>query len=129
MTNQVFRRHNQMAKCDFSKAYLLACSLLYRGDVAHKEAISALRSLRNTSNAKFVDWNPTGFKVSISSQTSEPIDFDSLRKPVRDCFLLSNSGAIVDIFNHMDLKFDKMYAKRAFVHWYVGEGLDEGFFS
>lgn len=118
-----------MAKCDFSKAYLLACSLLYRGDVAHKEAISALRSLRNTSNAKFVDWNPTGFKVSISSQTSESLDFDSLRKPVRDCFLLSNSGAVVDIFNTMDLKFDKMYAKRAFVHWYVGEGLDEGFFS
>ena len=26
------------------------------------------------------------------------------------------------------LKYDKMYAKRAFVHWYVGEGLDEGFF-
>ena len=22
-----------------------------------------------------------------------------------------------------------MYAKRAFVHWYVGEGLDEGFFE
>ena len=26
-------------------------------------------------------------------------------------------------------KFDKMYAKRAFVHWYVGEGLSEGCFS
>ena len=29
----------------------------------------------------------------------------------------------------MDHKFDLMYAKRAFVHWYVGEGMEEGEFS
>ena len=29
----------------------------------------------------------------------------------------------------MDHKFDLMYSKRAFVHWYVGEGMEEGEFS
>ena len=29
----------------------------------------------------------------------------------------------------MDNKFDLMYAKRAFVHWYVGEGMEEGEFA
>lgn len=29
----------------------------------------------------------------------------------------------------MAYKFDNLYSKRAFVHWYVGEGLDEGLFS
>jgi len=29
----------------------------------------------------------------------------------------------------MDEKFDLMFAKRAFVHWYVGEGMEEAEFN
>ena len=29
----------------------------------------------------------------------------------------------------MDHKFDLVYGKCAFVHWYVGEGMEEGEFS
>ena len=27
------------------------------------------------------------------------------------------------------MKYDLMYSKRAFVHWYVGEGMEEGEFG
>ena len=43
--------------------------------------------------------------------------------------LIANSTAISEVFSRIDHKFDIMYAKRAFVHWYVGEGMEEGEFS
>lgn len=43
--------------------------------------------------------------------------------------MLANNMAIDGIFGRVNHKFDLMYAKRAFVHWYVGEGLDEGLFG
>lgn len=32
----------------------------------------------------------------------------------------------MEAWARLDHKFDLMYAKRAFVHWYVGEGMEEG---
>jgi tubulin alpha len=43
--------------------------------------------------------------------------------------MISNSTSVVEVFSCIDHKFDLMYAKRAFVQWYVGEGMEEGEFS
>ncbi|XP_049920237.1 tubulin alpha chain, testis-specific-like [Epinephelus moara] len=77
----------------------------------------------------FVDWCPTGFKVGINYQPPTVVPGGDLAKVQRAVCMLSNTTAIAEAWARLDHKFDLMYAKRAFVHWYVGEGMEEGEFS
>lgn len=43
--------------------------------------------------------------------------------------MVSNSSAIRIAWECLCRKFSLMYAKRAFVHHYIGEGLEEGEFT
>lgn len=43
--------------------------------------------------------------------------------------MLSNSTAIKEAWKRLVRKYDLMYRKRAFVHHYVGEGMEEGDFQ
>ena len=52
-----------------------------------------------------------------------------LAKVNRSVSMLSNTTAMASLWARLDHKFDLMYRKRAFVHWYVGEGMEEGEFN
>lgn len=43
--------------------------------------------------------------------------------------MLSNTTAIAEAWARLNYQFNLMYNKRAFVHWYTGEGMDESEFT
>ncbi|CAJ0572797.1 unnamed protein product, partial [Mesorhabditis spiculigera] len=129
ITNMCFEPSNQMVKCDPRHGKYMAVCLLYRGDVVPKDVNAAIASIKTKRSIQFVDWCPTGFKVGINYQPPTVVPGGDLAKVPRAVCMLSNTTAIAEAWARLDHKFDLMYAKRAFVHWYVGEGMEEGEFS
>jgi len=95
----------------------------------HYTVNAAIATIKSKRSVQFVDWCPTGFKVGINYQPPTVIPGGDLAKVQRAVCMLSNTTAIAEAWARLDHKFDLMYAKRAFVHWYVGEGMEEGEFS
>src|SRR4051812_24443352 len=113
---------------DMSPRYMATC-LMYRGDVVPKDVNQAVSVIKTKRTIQFVDWCPTGFKCGINSQAPTVVPGGDLAKVQRAVCMLSNTTAIAEVFSRIDHKFDLMFAKRAFVHWFVGEGMEEGEFS
>mmetsp|Transcript_5920 Transcript_5920/g.10500 ORF Transcript_5920/g.10500 Transcript_5920/m.10500 type:complete len:448 (-) Transcript_5920:705-2048(-) len=129
ITSSAFEPSAMMAKCDPRLGKYMACCLMYRGDVVPKDVNAAVLSIKNKKTIQFVDWCPTGFKCGINGQAPKKVPGGDLADVQRAVCMISNSTAIAEVFSRIDHKFDLMYAKRAFVHWYVGEGMEEGEFA
>lgn len=58
-------------------------------------------------------------QVGINYQPPTVVPGGDLAKVPRAVCMLSNTTAIAEAWARLDHKFDLMYAKRAFVHWYA----------
>merc|ERR1719243_93098 len=129
ITMSVFEPASMYVKCDPRHGKYMACCLMYRGDVVPKDVNAAVATIKTKRTIQFVDWCPTGFKCGINYQPPTAVPGGDLAKVQRAVCMLSNTTAIAEAWSRLDHKFDLMFQKRAFVHWYVGEGMEEGEFS
>ncbi|KAM7119999.1 tubulin alpha-1C chain-like [Molossus nigricans] len=129
LTNACFEPANQMLKCDPSHGKYMACCLFYRGDIVPKDVSAAIATIKTKRTIQFVDWCPTGFKVGINYQSPTVVPGGDLARVQQAVCMLSNTTAVAEAWVRLDHKFDLMYAKCAFVHWYMGEGMEEEEFS
>ncbi|KAJ1398356.1 Tubulin/FtsZ, C-terminal [Sesbania bispinosa] len=129
ITRAVFEPSSMMVKCDPRHGKYMACCLMYRGDVVPKDVNVSVSNIKTKRTVQFVDWCPTGFKCGINYQAPTVVPGGDLAKVKRAVCMISNNTAVAEVFSRIDHKFDLMYAKRAFVHWYVSEGMEEGEFS
>jgi len=129
ISNSAFEPENMMCKVDPRKGKYMATCLMFRGNVNPSEVNSSMIDLKSKSHIQFVDWSPTGFKCGINNQPLTVVPGGDLAATDKSLCLVANTTAVVDVFTRLDSKFDLMFTKRAFVHWYVGEGMEEAEFN
>lgn len=96
LTEMVFRRHNQMLKCDPTRGKYMACCMLYRGLVPINDVNASIRKIRHTT-MNFVDWCPTGFKVGINYQPSTSVPGSGFAVGDVSLCAVTNSTSIAEV--------------------------------
>ena len=69
------------------------------------------------------------FGIGISNRSVVKLDQGVrglLGVPRRSVAMLTNSACIGKLVGAANRKYDRMYAKRAFVHYWLGEGIEGG---
>merc|ERR1712072_914164 len=133
ITDHSFQPQNMLVKYeDFDPVEdkYMAISINYRGEIKSKEANATVQWLKQNNKISFVEWCPTGFKIGLNEVPAEELEKDIMKKSDRNVTMIGNNVAVSRVFTErITKKYDMMYSQRAFVHWYVGEGMEEGEFS
>merc|ERR1711988_788074 len=146
ITDHVFQPQNMLVKYgDFDPVEdkYMAISINYRGEIKSKEANATVQWLKQNNKVAFVEWCPTGFKIGLNDVPAALLpendkeekklpdsEQDIMAAADRNVVMIGNNVAVSRVFTErITKKYDMMYSQRAFVHWYVGEGMEEGEFS
>uniref|UniRef100_M3YL64 Tubulin/FtsZ 2-layer sandwich domain-containing protein n=1 Tax=Mustela putorius furo TaxID=9669 RepID=M3YL64_MUSPF len=122
ITNACFEPANQMVTCDPHHSKYMAGCLMYCGYMVPKDVNAAIATTKTKHTTQY-------FKVGINDQPPTVVPGGDLAKVQRAVSMLSNTTAIAEAWARLDHKFDLMHATCLSVHWYMGEGMEEGEFS
>jgi len=78
-------------------------------------------NVQNKNSSYFAEWIPHNIKSSVCN-----IPPRDLKMSVT---FVGNNTAIQELFKRVNGQFTAMFKRKAFLHWYTGEGMDEMEFS
>ncbi|XP_058589237.1 tubulin beta chain isoform X1 [Neofelis nebulosa] len=117
LTQQVFDAKNMMAACDPRHGRYLTVAAVFRGRMSMKEVDEQMLNVQNKNSSYFVEWIPNNVKTAVCD-----IPPRGLKMAVT---FIGNSTAIQELFKRISEQFTAMFRRKAFLHWYTGEGMDE----
>jgi len=117
LTTQMFDAKNMMCASDPRHGRYLTASALFRGKMSTKEVDEQMVNVQNKNSSYFVEWIPNNIKSSVCDVAPA-----NLKMAVT---FLGNSTSIMEMFKRVIEQFTLMFRRKAFLHWYTGEGMDE----
>lgn len=117
LSKQLFHAKNMMCAADPRYGKYLTCACMFRGKLSMLDIEEEIVKLTNRNSSSFVDWIPNNIMTSLSN--TPPTDTKISTS------LIANSTAIQQVWRRVDNQFSAMLRRKAFLHWYTGEGMDE----
>ncbi|PWZ01739.1 tubulin-domain-containing protein [Testicularia cyperi] len=117
ITQQAFDSKNMMTACDTRMGRYLTCAAYFRGKVSMKDVEDQMQAFQQKHSTQFVEWIPNNVQTAQCD-----IPPRGLKMSVT---FIGNSTAIQDVFKRISEQFGAMFKRKAFLHWYTGEGMDE----
>lgn len=116
LTQQLFDAKNMMT-CDPRHGRYLAAHVIFRGLLSRQEVKEQMLSIKSKNNSYFVEWIPDNVQTTV---------FDIPPRALKmSATLLGNSTAIQQLFKRIGEEFTVLFRRKAYLHWYTGEGMDE----
>jgi len=117
LTQQIFDSKNMMAASDPKHGRYLTASATFRGKMSTKEVDEQMLMIQNKNSSFFVEWIPNNIKSSVCDI---PPKYHKM-----SATFIGNNTCIQDVFKRIGQQFSAMFRRKAFLHWYTGEGMDE----
>jgi len=117
LTNQSFSPRNFFSNVKPDDGKYMTASLIFRGAMSTQEVDENAEKRQSANSDDFVEWIPNNMKTSVV--TVPPKD------ATQSCTFIANTTALKGIFQRLATQFGAMYKRKAFLHWYKGEGMDE----
>merc|ERR1712039_929518 len=117
LTDQMFSSRNFLSNVKAEDGKYLTASCGYRGNIATSEVDDEIAKINAKMGDDFVTWIPNNIKSAIINVSPEGVEMAAT--------FVANTTAIKGVFQRISAQFAKMYKRKAFLHWYKGEGMDE----
>ncbi len=95
----------------------LTCAVMFRGRMSTKEVDEQMLNVVKKNSSYFVEWIPNNVKASICDVPPTGLKMSTT--------FVGNSTAIQEVWKRVAEQFASMFRRKAFLHWYTGEGMDE----
>ncbi|CCE90940.1 beta-tubulin TDEL_0C00510 [Torulaspora delbrueckii] len=121
LTQQMFDAKNMMAASDPRNGRYLTVAAFFRGKVSVKEVEDEMHKVQTRNSSYFVEWIPNNVQTALCSVPPKGLDMSAT--------FIGNSTSIQELFKRVGDQFSAMFKRKAFLHWYTSEGMDEMEFS
>lgn len=121
LTQQMFDSKNMMTACDPRKGRYLTVAAMFRGKISMKDVDEQMSMVQSKNSSLFVEWIPSNVKTAVCDIAPTGLEMSAT--------FVGNTTSIQELFKRISDQFTVMFRRKAFLHWYTGEGMDEMEFS